>query len=163
MNPQYYFAYGSNLNARDLAEWAVEKQASTPKLVSVCTAFLPDRALVFPRYSQRRKGGVLGYTDSPGSVVEGVVFKVESEADWQLLDRKEGAGKSKSYFKVLVDLIDEQGNLFKAWTYQANSESPRKHYQPSKDYYQVVEQGLKDHGLNTDSLKAAAENQPPHG
>jgi gamma-glutamylcyclotransferase (GGCT)/AIG2-like uncharacterized protein YtfP len=156
MNRSLYFAYGSNLNASDLARWAREKGLGIPRLERVCLAFLPDQTLVFPRYSKRREGGVLGYVESLGSVVEGVVFSVESELDWQLLDQKEDAGKSGAYSRVQVDVIDQSGKLLKVWTYRANVDQPRKHYQPSDAYLEVVKRGLTEHGLGTDAVEAAA-------
>lgn len=161
MKSSLYFAYGSNLNAFDLARWAAENGLKPPRLKRVCIAYLPDQALVFPRNSDRRKGGVLGYFHSIGSVVEGVVFSVESDADWALLDRKECAGSSGAYSRVQVDVIDQDGNLLKVWTCQANVDGLLKHYPPSKEYLDVVRHGLTEQGLGTEAVEAAAQGKPP--
>ena len=57
----YYFAYGSNLNFSDLAQWCKKKGLELAlNEKSATIAFLPDYYLAFTRYAIGRSGGVRG-------------------------------------------------------------------------------------------------------
>ena len=67
MEIAYYFAYGSNLNLSDLAEWcAREDRELTLDETAAKIAFLPDYYLAFTRYAKSREGGVLDVVKGNG-------------------------------------------------------------------------------------------------
>ena len=90
----FYFAYGSNLNLKDLREYEKRKGINGEKSfvdsinISNGVFFLPDYQLQFPIYSNGRKGGVLDVTQKVGHAVAGKLFEIDN---WDLLDKKEGS------------------------------------------------------------------------
>lgn len=74
-----YFAYGSCMNADDLAR--------TVDAIFVNSARLENYRLAFTRYSNGRKGGVADIVPSKGDYVEGVLMLVP---DFKALDAREG-------------------------------------------------------------------------
>ena len=64
------FAYGSNLNLRDLELWC-QRLGRPPALMVKpgVPAYLPDHEVVFDYLSSSRKGGVLDLRPSVGKIV----------------------------------------------------------------------------------------------
>ena len=85
-----YFAYGSNLNLRDLELWC-QRLGRPPALMvkAGVPAYLPDHEVVFDYLSSSRKGGVLDLLPSVGRIVPGALFEA-TEEDLRTLDLKEG-------------------------------------------------------------------------
>jgi gamma-glutamylcyclotransferase (GGCT)/AIG2-like uncharacterized protein YtfP len=168
MSEHSYFAYGSNLNQADLTAWAKRKGRPVPNLQFHCRAFLPDQKLVFPRYSKGREGGVLGFSDCPGSVVPGVVFRVDSPEDWRTLDIKENAvenaeprGRKSSYQRLTTEVISEAGEIINVQTYNAHPSPDCDHFKPSDSYVDIVRTGLQASSLDTGPLETAASGTAP--
>ena len=118
-----YFAYGSNLNLKDLRAYekrnAVNEKKSFVDSINVLdgTFFLPDYQLQFPVYSGGREGGVLDVTPNVGHAVAGKLFEVD---DWDLFSkivreafshrRKTIRNALKTFMSPpLVDLLVENG------------------------------------------------------
>ena len=162
------FAYGSNLNFADLADHARKHGRAIPQLEFYCRATLPDHCLSFPRYSIGRKGGALSVKQALGCVVEGVLFKVKTEEDWNLLDRKENVAGARgvksaagSYTRETVTLIQENGSLISGQTYIAIPDSPERHVAPHADYLEVVHNGYREIGIDYAAVDAAAARGQP--
>ena len=79
-----YFAYGSNLNLKDLGKFERKKFPNREKLFEDTTNildgifFLPDYQLQFPVKSPSRNAGVLDVTPKLGHAVVGKLFEVEN-------------------------------------------------------------------------------------
>lgn len=163
-----YFAYGSNLNLKDLRFWEKEHEQVVNRKKSFVDSikvldgifFLPDRQLQFTIKSRSRKGGVLDVMPKVGHVVAGKLFEVK---DWNLLDVKEGA--PNFYEKIEITVIDENGKMFDAFTYVVSSKNKVEYVKPHQDYVQIVSEGYNEFGISQkfplahDNLISASKDQ----
>ena len=128
----YYFAYGSNLNKKQMRERCPD---SKPLFI----ANLPNYKLVFVGWSRQRRGGVASIKPFRGEKVRGAIYEV-SEQCLRRLDSHEGYPGNYNRFKVTV--FDEDGEPIEAITYiKAGQFEETK---PSKEYLAVIQQGYKD-------------------
>ena len=178
-----YFAYGSNLNQEDLAEWCRGMNVDFPLGRRVGPAWLPDFRLVFDHFSPGRRGGVCNIRPAVGGVVPGALFEVPP-GGWPVLDLKEGAATPpercraaldsqgthdnsqtpvKSYQRVRVCVLCDDGREAAAHTYRVPT-GPTDGFQPPGEHYlTVVRDGLAAQGLGAGHLEAAAINDPAAG
>jgi len=125
----YYFAYGSNLNKKQMME-------RCPDSKPVFTATLPNYKLVFTGWSRQWRGGVASIKSFRGDRVRGAIYEV-SEQCLRQLDRFESG-----YNRFKVTVLGEDSEPIEAITYiKAGQleETP-----PSKEYLAVIQQGLRD-------------------
>jgi len=125
----YYFAYGSNLNKKQMME-------RCPDSKPVFTATLPNYKLVFAGWSRQWRGGVASIKSFRGDRVRGAIYEV-SEQCLRQLDRYESG-----YNRFKVTVLGEDSEPIEAITYiKAGQleETP-----PSKEYLAVIQQGLRD-------------------
>lgn len=152
-----YFAYGSNLNLKDLAKWC-QTIGRPPALTGVGTpAYLPDHDLVFDYDSPSRKGGVLDLRPSIARVVPGALFEVD-EGELKTLDIKEGV--PLIYRRVQKRLLLADGRELEGIVYEVAREyrSPTP-VPPNPAYVQIVAEGLAAFGHGDQVLRAAAAAQ----
>ena len=162
----FYFAYGSNLNLKDLREYEKRNFANVKKSfvdsinISDGIFFLPDYQLQFPVYSKGREGGVVDVTPNVGHVVAGKLFQVD---DWNLLDMKEGS--PNFYKRISITVIDENGKTFDAFTYVVSSKNKTDYVKPNQNYVKIVSEGYKEFGISEkfpwayENLISASENE----
>ena len=136
-----YFAYGSNMWRRQMAE-------RCPDHGLIGTALLPDHALCFPRSSPVRNCGVAGIVAKPGAEVWGVVYRL-CDRDLAALDRREGFDPAKPfhvnrYNRILIRVLRDGAEL-ECLTYLAREE-PGRHV-PSVGYMQAIIEGALENGL----------------
>ena len=147
-----YFAYGSNLNLKDLGEFEGDKfpnrEKSFEETANILDGifFLPDYQLQFTYKSTRREGGVLDVVPKLGHAVAGKLFEVE---DWNLLDAKEGA--PYVYEKIEITVIDENGKTFDAFTYAVTSKNKVEYVKPNQKYVGIVSDGYEEFGISQKS------------
>jgi gamma-glutamylcyclotransferase len=125
----YYFAYGSNLNKKQMME-------RCPDSKPVFTATLPNYKLVFAGWSRQWRGGVASIKSFRGDRVRGAIYEV-SEQCLRQLDRFESG-----YNRFKVTVLGEDSEPIEAITYiKAGQleETP-----PSGEYLAVIQQGLRD-------------------
>jgi len=131
----YYFAYGSNLNQRQMLE-------RCPDSKPVFTASLPNYKLVFVGWSRQWRGGVVSIRPFRGEKVLGAIYEV-SDRNLRRLDSYEGY--PRSYTRLNVTVFDEGGEPIKAITYIKSGQSDEA--QPSKEYLALIQQGYRDWGI----------------
>jgi len=131
----YYFAYGSNLNQRQMLE-------RCPDSKPVFTASLPNYKLVFVGWSRQWRGGVVSIRPFRGERVPGAIYEV-SDRNLRRLDSYEGY--PRSYTRLNVTVFDEGGEPIKAITYIKSGQSDEA--QPSKEYLALIQQGYRDWGI----------------
>jgi gamma-glutamylcyclotransferase (GGCT)/AIG2-like uncharacterized protein YtfP len=145
-----YFAYGSNLNRKQMAR-------RCPAAKTLGAMKLDDWKLVFR--------GVADITPSPGHGVQGAVWKLTPECE-AALDHYEGVSKGmyrKEY--IAIAPFDFEGETHEDMLiYVMNSEGIMP---PSAFYYGVIKDGYHDFSLPRASLTAALEasheeNKPSH-
>jgi hypothetical protein len=151
----FYFAYGSNLNARAVAEWSRHHGHRPPALKSGRPAVLDNYRLCFPIYSEYWGGGIADIVYDPGKYVSGAIFEL-SEAELKVLDLKVGrktdpAGKEMGVYKRIdvkvSPLAGGKAEPIAAVTYQGMS-ADRIHIPPTQHYMDLVVQGAYGFGLS---------------
>ena len=131
----YYFAYGSNLNRRQMAERFPNCQ---PKF----TAELPNYRLIFTGWSRQWQGGVASIKPSRGDKVLGAIYEI-SDKDLPRLDKYEGY--PDTYNRLKVTLYRDTGEAVEAITYIKNQQSEET--KPSPGYLAQLQQSYRDWGL----------------
>ena len=125
----YYFAYGFNLNQKQMRE-------RCPDSKPMFTAILPNYKLVFVGWSRQWRGGVTSIKPFRGERVRGAIYEV-SEQCLQRLDRYES-----DYNRFKVTVLGEDSEPIEAITYIKAGQIEET--QPSKEYLAVIQQGLRD-------------------
>lgn len=128
----YYFAYGSNLNKKQMME-------RCPESKPLFTAILPNYKLVFAGWSRQWRGGVVSIKPFRGDRVRGAIYEI-SERCLARLDRYEGY--PGNYNRLKVTVFGEDDEPLEAITYIKAGQLEEK--PPSKEYLAVIQQGLRD-------------------
>jgi hypothetical protein len=150
----WYFAYGSNLNSRAVAEWCRHYGHKPLPLKTGKPAVLDNYRMSFPIFSEYYGGGIGDIVYDPGKYVMGAVFDL-SEADLAILDQKvnrrvDAAGRDLGVYRrieVEVAPLGKKGKPIKAITYQGVS-GERYHIPPTQHYMDLVIQGAYGFGLS---------------
>lgn len=149
----WYFAYGSNLNSRAVAEWCRHFGFRVPSAKAGKAAILDNYRLGFPIYSEYWGGGIADIVYDPGKYVAGALYDL-NEVELQVLDQKVGrkldsAGKEVGIYKRIDVKVAplERGEAVTAMTYQGVS-MDRYHIPPTQHYMDVVIQGAYGFGLS---------------
>lgn len=137
--PLYYFAYGSNLNVRQML-------ARCPGAEPIARCFLPDYRLIFD--------GVADIVPTRGHSVQGAIYKITRRCE-AALDRYEGFPTLyyKDYFAAEVRL-GKASKVHDIMYYTMGSESCRK---PSQGYVDTIREGFDDWRLDQSYLDAAVD------
>lgn len=149
----WYFAYGSNLNTRAVAEWCRHHAMRPPTQKGGRPAVLDNYRLGFPIYSEYWGGGIADIVYDPGKYVQGVLFEL-TEADMAVLDRKVGrkldaSGREVGTYKRIEVKVAPLGRAepLMAVTYQGTNVD-RFHIAPTQHYIDLVIQGAYCYGLS---------------
>jgi gamma-glutamylcyclotransferase len=131
--PVTYFAYGSNMSAKEMARVCPNSKLLGP-------AILPGFRLAFTRRSIIRKAGVADVVEDPLSSVWGALYLVD-EMDIPALDIKEGY--PRAYTRVECTVLQIPGREpRKAFTYTVEErQSPNVRSTPG--YWRMLEEGLE--------------------
>lgn len=134
-----YFAYGSNLNNKDLESWCKRKNKNIPKMTNPTIIKLENFAIGFTRRSITRGGGVADIISREGDFCYGVAFDIPEE-DFKILDKKEGArvDGTGSYKRIRLP-----NNMI---TYEVVTREA-DFVKPTKEYLDTIIEGAKNHNL----------------
>ena len=136
MKQHLYFAYGMNTNVGGMA-------VRCPKAVSHGRAILLDYTFRF--------SGPADVVPTEGSYVDGVLWTITDEC-LRSLDALEGF---PYYYNRKHLRVMHQGKVCKALTYFMNPGYPDDY--PSQGYFNMVEEGYREHGVPVDQLYNALE------
>ena len=125
----YYFAYGSNLNRKQMQE-------RCPDSKPMFSAVLPNYKLVFIGWSRQWRGGVATIKAVRGEKVRGAIYEVTEEC-LRRMDKYE-----TGYNRLKVTVFDEDGTPVEAITYIKSGQLEET--QLSKEYAAIIRQGYKD-------------------
>ena len=131
----YYFAYGSNLNHRQLLERCPDNQL-------MFTATLQNYKLIFAGWSRQWRGGQASIKPFRGDKVLGAIYEI-SERDLRRLDKYEGY--PDTYDRLKITVYRDTGEPVEAITYIKLSQSEET--KPSPEYLATIKQGYRDWGL----------------
>ena len=148
----WYFAYGSNLNARAVAEWCRHFGHRAPNLKSGRAAVLDNYRLGFSIYSEYWGGGIADIVYDPGKYVSGALFDL-TESDLAVLDlkvnRKVENGKEVGVYRRIEARVAPlgKGEPVQAITYHGTN-SDRFQIPPTQHYMDLLIQGAYTYGLS---------------
>ena len=131
----YYFAYGSNLNRKQILERCPD---SKPEFI----ATLPNYKLVFAGWSRQWRGGVASIRPFRGEKVLGAIYEI-SDRDLSRLDSYEGYPRNVNRLNVTV--FNEDDEPIQAITYIKAGQSEET--QPSPEYVSIIQGGYRDWGI----------------
>ncbi len=146
-----YFAYGSNLNREDLAQWCNTKNCTIPELRNPNIFRLENYVVGFTRKSTSRDGGVADIIHSNGDFCYGIVFDV-TEKELKIIDEKEGV-KYGVYrrFNITDSMISYEVVKKTAFV------------KPSSKYVDLIIEGARHYGLPhswIEKLESFKQNRP---
>ncbi len=130
-NKNLYFAYGSNLDEKQMKE-------RCPGSELLGAAVLKNYRLDFTIYSPRWKYGCADVIKNAENEVWGVLYTL-SEEDLQKLDKCEG--DPNFYRRIQVDILDKMGELVQAYTYEVVNKSPFQ--MPSSKYLNIIKEASR--------------------
>ena len=148
----WYFAYGSNLNTRAVAEWCRHFGHRAPALKPGKPAVLDNYRLGFSIYSDYWGGGIADIVYDPGKYVAGALFEV-IEGDMAVLDMKVGRklenGKELGVYRRIDVKVAPlgKGEPVQAITYSGTN-TDRYHIAPTQHYMDLLIQGAYTYGLS---------------
>ena len=128
----YYFAYGSNLSRKQMAE---RVPCAKPKFAAI----LPNYTVVFTGYSRQWRGGTATLRYTQGAKAKGAVYEITPK-ELAALDKHEGYPETYDHLAVKVVTPDDE--FVDAVTYI--SKRSQEETKPSEDYLVVIRQGYKD-------------------
>lgn len=131
----YYFAYGSNLNRRQM-------EIRCPGARPFSKATLPNFKLIFSGWSRNWRGGVASIKPIKDEKVIGGLYEV-NEKDLKALDIHEGY--PNTYNRINVTVFTDYDEPIKAITYIKVEQSDET--KPSPEYLSIIQHGFKDWGL----------------
>ncbi|GBC95531.1 hypothetical protein HRbin16_01321 [bacterium HR16] len=138
---QWYFAYGSNMNTKQLS-CRIGRQKVTSRV-----GYAPDHELVFNKLS-RDGTGYANIQPKRDGIVYGVLYQL-TEEELKKLDESEGVPKHYRREKIEVVLIE--GGKVEADTYIAVR--IQDGLRPRADYLKRIIEGAKEHGLPGDYIQ----------
>lgn len=127
----YYFAYGSNLSHKQMAERCLGSRY-------LGRAVLEGYKQVFDGYSELRKGAGANVVPEYGSKVVGGLYEVSMD-NLDALDKFE-----LDYDRVMLSVKRLDGAACEAITYLRD---PLPVGEPSKEYLDIIAEGKKDCGI----------------
>jgi len=153
------FAYGSNLCGDELAGWLTRHGLDASHVRPLGPALLPDHALSFGYFSQRRQAGALDVRPRRGSVVPGVLLAPSAEG-WRALDAKEGVDTG-AYHRLDTEAIRPDGAVVPVTVYVVtDARRLDAHQPPADEYLRTVERGYAAWGHDPAPLRRAARGEP---
>lgn len=130
-----YFAYGSNMDKKDLEEWCKKKEKQVIVLEKISTGTLKNYSLQFNHYSITRQHGVANIMKSSGDNVYGLIFQID-ETQHALIKEKEGFPLA---YKEITVTISSNNEDYECITYKLVEEKEKKtHQKPSKSYLELI-------------------------
>ena len=135
MARELYFAYGSNMQSRQMLERCPDSERAD-------VARLADHRLAFTRYSKRRASWVADIVQASGSEVWGVLYRI-SATDRDRLDVNEG--HPTAYRREHTGVVTADGRPLDAWTYRVVNKQPEG--SPATAYWRLLVEGAREHGL----------------
>ena len=138
----WHFGYGSNLSSRFLREHC-------PSVKPVMKAYLPNYRVEFRYYSNNRQGGISSIMEAPGEMTYGVIYEMPTKEmdDLDVLESvPEGLYTRETFLVLGEDGEWHEGDLYRV----ANPEGP---FTPAASYLDLMIEGAREHGLDTDFLK----------
>lgn len=146
MDLTLYFAFGSNLCARQL-----RKRCPTARRAARAT--LRHHELAFDGMSAAWRGAVATVRPARGAEVEGLLYVMRSH-DLARLDWFEGV--PRYYTRALREVVDQHGVVWRAHVYALRAAPlPALRVPPSERYVRQIREAYERNGFDMESLERA--------
>jgi gamma-glutamylcyclotransferase (GGCT)/AIG2-like uncharacterized protein YtfP len=132
-----YFGYGSNLRAAFVTELL-------PSAKLLMKAYLPNYEVQWCGWSEAFGGGTSSIIETPGEIVEGVIYEC-SKQELDSLDYRPGIYVPE-YKRETFLVLGEDTEWYSADLYRMRD--PRGPFQPSRSYVEGMLAGAKEVGLS---------------
>ena len=126
----YYFAYGSNMNWKQM-------QRRCPSARFCCVASLPEYSFAIARHSRLRRCGTANIFPDAGSTVWGIVYHV-SEEDLDILDGFED-GYVREHVRVIGNSADHAAIESLVYIADREHDAPL----PNPEYKRLMVEGAR--------------------
>lgn len=141
----FYFAYGSNLDARQMQE-------RCPGAISIGNGCLEGFSISFTRHSKKWNGGVADIIETPGGQVWGLVWHL-SEENLESLDQFEGHPTIYRRKEMIIQMRPEKN--VSAWVYEVLEKKPL--IDPSDKYLEIILSSATAVGLPAEYTASVAK------
>ena len=136
------FMYGSRMHIGEM-------KGAAPSATMAFIAKVDGCRLCFPRYSEKRHGGVASIEQCKGETTWGVVWQFP-EIELPQLDKKEGVPLNR-YRREQIEVTDTLGMAHRCHIYFA---IPEKESKPSAQHYmRYIIEGAQQHGLPNEYIE----------
>jgi len=147
----YYFAYGSNMDEKDLKDWCKKENMPFPKWTLLGTACLDGYKLFFNYYSKKRNGGAANIMKYSDSKVYGLLFEMD-ECDIKTIRKKEGV--PNCYEEITITVKHKDRNIVKVKTYKVLKEKEKSgHQKPTKYYMNLILRNARINGFPSEYVR----------
>lgn len=136
----YYFAYGSNMNFKQM-----KRRCSTARFLM--KAKLYGYKFVYDGYSKECSGALANVVRSNGDVVEGAIYELDDKCI-ERLDKYEGF--PVDYQRHLLEIIGDNGVKYYAYVYLRE---PGPSGKPGDRYRKIILEGAKDCNLSKEYIE----------
>lgn len=159
--PLYYFAYGSNMDSRQM-----EQRIAGAKFIG--TGELQDYKLTMVSYAPRWQGGVANIEKAPGKSVLGVIWEVTEEQlttmDTYEVDYRRVDVDIKPVSKIAgTTILNEDFSAIPCVAYELYLPEDIHDWYPASDrYLSQIESAYRKLGLDSTSLHQAQEFSAKH-
>ncbi len=138
----HYFGYGSNLRAAFVADLL-------PGAKFIMKAYLPNYEVQWRAWREEYKGGISSIIETPGEIVEGVIYEC-SEEEIEALDYRPGIYVPE-YKRETFMVLGEDGEWYSTELYRLRD--PGGPFPPSRIYVTGMLEGAKEIGLSPDYIE----------
>lgn len=146
-NPEWVFAYGSNMSLNHLRGW-LRRRGVQGRILRHEPAVLEGHELVWDYYSNSRRSGAANIRPQPGSVVHGLAILVEP-AVLRGIDTKEGHSDQRFYVRgpnpKNVQLL-LSGQTVSTWVYISSNRQKRPQW-PRRGYRNLLVRAARRYGF----------------
>ena len=140
---QYYFAYGADMDPKDLGLRCEMRRKIRVEFAEASPAVLKGYRLLCNIPSQYRNGGIFNIVPDPRGSVHGVAYTLH--AGDELARKQVQEGESRQYAMPELAVRTSRGKTLTAKVLRAQSN--RKELRPAADYLTVVIGAAKRHRL----------------
>ena len=154
-----YFAYGSNIDKKDLDKWCENHNSPLVNPTHITPARLDGYKLVFNYFSTSRNAGAANIIESPGDCTYGLLMELE-ERDRVIIRLKEGY--PRYYGEICADVETFDGKLINdVITYKVvRDREKREHRPPTKCYLHLIIVNAKKYGFPEEYIEYLESIQP---
>lgn len=144
----YYFAYGTNVNLKDMGTWCELRKIRHIRIISKQPAILKDFQLVFDHYSAEYNGSIANVHPHPGEQVHGVLYNLLDEDFW-IIKKKNGVpGICAEYVDPITVYLYDRSPVHRVKLFVVPDERCQPDLKPSEEYLRIIIEGARTENLS---------------